>query len=85
MGETWSIEMDDRGRLVVPKGLREKHGWEAGSTLIVVESERGVTLIERQRALDLIYEQLQASHPESMVDELIAERRAEAAREDAES
>ncbi|MDP2793435.1 MAG: AbrB/MazE/SpoVT family DNA-binding domain-containing protein [Sulfurisoma sp.] len=81
--------MSQGGRVVVPKIYREKLGVGEGDEVIWAEIDGQIVLTSRlrqiQRAQDLCA-QLFADQPErSLVDELIAERRAEAAREDAES
>lgn len=74
--------MGEKGRVVIPAGLRAELGLEAGSILILVSTPEGVILSTREQALRRSREQLAGP---SLVDELIAERRAESAREDAES
>ncbi|WP_415080086.1 AbrB/MazE/SpoVT family DNA-binding domain-containing protein [Microbacterium sp.] len=80
MGTTHSASLGDRGRLVVPAPLRERQRWEQGTPLLFIETERGVLLVTREQAKQLVREQLSG---DSLVDELIAERRRAAAVEDA--
>ena len=40
-----TLTIDGAGRVVIPKPLRDKLGLRAGSTLEVVETSQGVTLI----------------------------------------
>ncbi len=68
--------MGDRGRLVIPAEMRARLGLEAGTALVLVETARGVVITTRAQAKALLRDQLQGS---SLVDELLAERRAEAA------
>ncbi len=81
--------MSQGGRVVVPKVYREKLGIKEGDEVIWTEIDGQIVLTSRlrqiQRAQDLCAE-LFANQPErSLVDELIAERRNEAAREGTES
>jgi bifunctional DNA-binding transcriptional regulator/antitoxin component of YhaV-PrlF toxin-antitoxin module len=70
--------MGDRGRLVVPRELRERAGFVAGSPLVLVEAEGGVLLLTRQQAKERVRSAL-AGH--DLVEDLLAERR-RAAREE---
>lgn len=67
--------MGDRGRLVIPADIRARQGLTAGTPIVLVETDRGVVLITRSQAKDLLRDQLRGS---SLVDELIADRRAAA-------
>lgn len=80
MDTTFSTSMGDRGRLVVPAELRTRQGWEHGTPLLLIETDDGVIVATRDQATKMIREQLSGS---SMVDELLAERRATAHTEDA--
>ncbi|MFT4221148.1 MAG: AbrB/MazE/SpoVT family DNA-binding domain-containing protein [Microbacterium sp.] len=64
----------------MPAPLRERQRWEQGTPLLFIETERGVLLVTREQAKQLVREQLSG---DSLVDELIAERRRAAAVEDA--
>lgn len=81
MGDTTAIVMGDRGRLVVPSDIRDRLHWHAGSKLVVLEHDDGIELVSR----DALLARVQAEFREgpSLVDELVAERRAEAARDHA--
>ncbi len=72
------------GRVVIPAEFREQLGLEVGAVLILSCEDGGVvitTLDERiRRAQDHVAERMIHTGV-SMADELIAERRAEAARE----
>lgn len=83
MGTTHVIKVGDKGRTVVPIDVRERLGWSEGTTLIAVEGDGphdGLLLLSRDAALELIRSQLEGH---DAVGELLAERRAAAAREDA--
>ncbi len=75
------------GRIVIPAAIREELGFAPGDTL-VMEVEDGVLRVESfdARLKRIQDELLQLVGPERMLsDELIAERRAEALREQEES
>ncbi|HSU36891.1 MAG TPA: AbrB/MazE/SpoVT family DNA-binding domain-containing protein [Microlunatus sp.] len=71
--------MGDRGRLVVPLELRERWNMHAGSALLMIDTPDGIVLATRDQVKRLLREQLQGR---SLVDELIADRRAAAAEDD---
>jgi AbrB family looped-hinge helix DNA binding protein len=74
------LEVDQQGSMVIPAELREKLGIEVGTKLIArVEGDRLV--LETPAAVLAGLQALFAGVEGSMVDELIAERRAEAKRE----
>lgn len=78
MGGTYSVVMGDRGRLVVPTELRERLHLTAGSPLLLVETADGVVMATREQAKRLLRAQLAGP---SLVEELLADRRAAAADE----
>jgi AbrB family looped-hinge helix DNA binding protein len=82
MSDTSSVVLGDKGRIVVPAAVRARRNWQQGTTLLLIETPEGMLLTERATALKLIREKLRG---QPLVDELIAERRAEAAADDAES
>lgn len=71
--------MGDRGRLVVPAEVRERYAFGPGVALLLVETPTGLVVTTREHARDLVRQQLRGS---SLVDELVAERRREAAEDD---
>lgn len=79
--------MSQGGRVVVPKQYREKLGVKAGDEVIWTEVDGQIVLTSRRQQLERaerFFDQLMAGYAGgSLADELIAERRAEAAREDA--
>lgn len=81
MSGTTSMRVGDRGRVVLPAGLRQRRNWPEGTILIAVETERGVVLTRRDELERLVREQLAGSDP---VADLMEERRLAASREDAE-
>ena len=71
--------MGDRGRLVVPVELRERMKVASGSPLLFIDTPRGVLLVTRDQARELVRESL---NEHDLVAELLADRRREAAEED---
>jgi AbrB family looped-hinge helix DNA binding protein len=72
--------MGDRGRLVIPADLRERAGLSEGTPLILLEAPAGLVLLTRAQLQELVRADLASLN---LVGELLAERRAEAAAEDA--
>lgn len=72
--------MGDRGRLVIPADLRERAGLTEGTPLILFETPTGLALLTRPQLQELVRADLAGL---DLVGELLAERRAEAATEDA--
>lgn len=79
MSGKYSMVVGNKGRVVLPAGLREERGWEEGTVLVVVRTERGV-LIESQEALLATIQSGLAGT--DLVGELLRERRAAARLED---
>jgi AbrB family looped-hinge helix DNA binding protein len=74
--------------VTIPAQVRRAAGIEAGQTLVVYVEDGRVVIEERAHLLTRIQDEAiraaaAAGHTGSAVDELIADRRAEAAREDA--
>jgi bifunctional DNA-binding transcriptional regulator/antitoxin component of YhaV-PrlF toxin-antitoxin module len=74
------MTVGDRGRVVLPVELRQHREWGEGTTLLAIETERGVILATRIELEALVRAQLAGP---SMVDDLLADRRAASRREDA--
>ncbi len=72
--------MGDRGRLVIPADLRERAGLTEGTALILLETPAGLVLLTRRQLQDLVRADLAGPN---LVSELLAERRAESAADDA--
>jgi len=79
MNTTFATSLGDRGRLVVPAELRVRQQWDQGTPLLFIETDRGVVLTTREQAKKLLREQLTGP---SLVDELVADRRETARRDD---
>ena len=78
------VKLADAGRLVIPAALRREMGVEPGDDLLLRVDEDGeLTVIGRMQAIKRIQARAQQFKKpgESVVDEFIAEREAEAARE----
>lgn len=76
-----SITMGDQGLLVVPPGLRERHGWGPGTPLIVSDTDDGMLVMSVEQGLRLLR---CGFEDRDLVRELLDERRAEVERESAE-
>ncbi|HVF21141.1 MAG TPA: AbrB/MazE/SpoVT family DNA-binding domain-containing protein [Mycobacteriales bacterium] len=72
--------MGDRGRLVVPAELRERLHLRPGSPLIMLDTPDGIVLATRDQVKRLVRDRLRGP---SLVAELLQERRAASAVEDA--
>jgi AbrB family looped-hinge helix DNA binding protein len=80
MSGTYQVTMGDRGRLVIPAALRERAGLAEGTPLVLLETPQGLVLLTRSQLQELVRADLAGL---DLVGELLAERRAEAAAEDA--
>ena len=72
--------MGDRGRIVVPLELRERLQLEPGAAMLMLDTPQGIVLTTRDQAKQLIRDQLRGG---ALVDELLSERREQAAADDA--
>ncbi len=72
--------MGDRGRLVIPAELRERAGLSEGTALILLETPTGLVLLTRSQLQELVRADLAGLN---LVAELLGERRAESAADDA--
>jgi AbrB family looped-hinge helix DNA binding protein len=77
------VRMGDRGRVVIPAEVRERASLKPGDRLVfVVDDDGWVKMTTWSNAVDNMVGMFADVAPgRSWVDELIAERRAEAARE----
>jgi AbrB family looped-hinge helix DNA binding protein len=78
MSDTLSVQVGDKGRVVIPADLRARHQWATGATLVVIDTEIGVLLASRDVVERVVRERLSGR---DLVAELFADRRNEAARE----
>lgn len=78
------IKIAPNGRVCIPADVRERLGVNGGDTLILEETDGGIVLRTRAQAIrevQAITRRLLRGKPNSTVDDFIAERRLEAARE----
>lgn len=71
------------GRLVIPAEMRKRHGMPVGGVVHLVDGEDGVFISTPEQALRRLQKRFAGLVPAgvSLADELIAERREEAANE----
>ncbi|MEJ7794738.1 MAG: AbrB/MazE/SpoVT family DNA-binding domain-containing protein [Nocardioides sp.] len=81
MSGTYVVSVGDRGRIVVPAELRQERGWPSGTLLHLIPDVVGVRIMTQEELLAVVRADF-SGH--DLVSELIAERRAEAARDLAE-
>jgi bifunctional DNA-binding transcriptional regulator/antitoxin component of YhaV-PrlF toxin-antitoxin module len=77
------VQVAPDGRVVIPAAFRRVLGVESGGHVMLVREADHVRLVDRDSIIKEIQDRLapKLSRGPSLVDELIAERRAEAARE----
>lgn len=71
--------MGDRGRIVVPAGVRERAGLADGTTLMLLETPSGLVLLTREQLQERVRDDL-AGH--DLVGDLLTNRRETSAAED---
>ena len=74
------MTMGDRGRVVIPQEIREAQGLNPGDRLVIFQDEKGMTMMTLNQLRDKVRADFKKSDV-SLVDELIADRRAEALRD----
>jgi len=74
------MTLGDRGRVVIPQKIREAEGLNPGDKLIIFRDENGMTLMTRDQLEQKVWANFR-EYPNSLADELIADRRAEAQRD----
>lgn len=70
-----SVTMGSRGRLVIPSEVRKRAGMTEDQPLILIELEGGIVVLTREQLKDRVRAQLRG---ESLVEELLSDRRAAA-------
>lgn len=80
MSGTHTVLVGDRGRIVVPADVRERAGLNEGTKLVLLETPRGLVLLTTSQLRERVRDELEGL---DLVTDLLAERRREAAREDA--
>lgn len=80
---TFHVRIVEGGKIVIPAALRRKHGFTVGKTLVVDDAPGGVTLRSLDEAVAAAQAIMAKVAPADrrLSDELIAERRAQAARD----
>ncbi len=81
---SFRVRIDDSGRIVIPANSRLRRNTQSGEQLVAVEESDGSLRLRKvEDVVREVQEYFRARIPagRSLVDELIAERRAEAARE----
>jgi AbrB family looped-hinge helix DNA binding protein len=83
--ERYTVAVGERGRLVLPAQLRRRLDLQPGDRLVIITEPDGgfrvVSAREQARRLYGLYRELAGGG--SLADDLVAERREEARREDA--
>jgi AbrB family looped-hinge helix DNA binding protein len=80
MNGTYQVTMGDRGRLVIPAELRAVAGLTEGTPIVLIAAPGGLLLVTQDELRSLVRADLAGL---DLVGELLAERRAQAAAEDA--
>lgn len=80
MRRSVTVEVGDRGRLVIPAAVREQLGLHPGSRLNM-RVENGALVLMTPEAAERELWDMFADVGESLADELVADRKAEVARE----
>lgn len=80
MSGTFQVVVGNRGRLVVPAEVRERAGITEGTVLVLLDTPTGLVLLTREQLRQRVRNDLAGT---DLVAELLAERRANAAAEDA--
>lgn len=81
MSDTNRVIVGEKGRIVIPASIREQFNWQPGDELRIVITDSGIELMTRDAILQGLVGALQADT--SLTEQLMTERRAESAREDA--
>ncbi|WP_411721159.1 AbrB/MazE/SpoVT family DNA-binding domain-containing protein [Mycetocola sp.] len=79
MSGTETVRVGNKGRIVLPAGMRQRRDWAEGTTLVAIETETGVLLAERSALETILREQLSGA---DVVASLLEERRRASAAED---
>jgi AbrB family looped-hinge helix DNA binding protein len=81
------VKVAANGRIVLPADVRKQLGLEGGGTLMLNVDEFGVTLTTFQQRIakaQALYKEMMKGKQDFTVDDFLAEKRADAAREWAE-
>lgn len=80
MSGSYGVVMGERGRVVIPAEVRAAAGLEEGTALVLLPTDGGLVLMTREQLRDRVRSDLEGL---DLVESLLADRRAEAAAEDA--
>ena len=80
VSDTKIIEVGHKGRVVIPAAVRRELGIEAGTRLAVLIDEGAIVLVPRESVEDRLLALFKGVQT-SLSEELLEERRAEAARD----
>lgn len=80
MSGTHHVVVGNKGRLVVPAEVRARAGIDEGTVLVLLETPAGLVLLTREQLRQRVRDELEGT---DLVASLLAERRANAAAEDA--
>jgi AbrB family looped-hinge helix DNA binding protein len=80
---TETVVLGESGRIVLPAAIRKQFGLEAGERLTVISDGAEIRILSRKMALEGIRADIikQRGSLAGILDEFLAERREEAARE----
>ena len=81
---SYSAKLIKGGKIVIPAELRREFGFKEGDSLVLEREGDGLVIksyAQIVREVQTTFKAMLGDRSRSMVDELIAERRAEAARE----
>ncbi len=79
--QTHSSNIGVKGRTIVPQAIRQALGVEEGDTILYLETSEGVVLTTKQALIDQLTGAFARDDGLDLTQELIADRHAEAARE----
>jgi AbrB family looped-hinge helix DNA binding protein len=82
--EFWNCRLDTSGRIVLPQPIRAEKHLNHGDELVLTLEDGAIVLRSYEEAMQKLQDSFCANIPRDkrLVDELIAERRAEAKREE---
>jgi AbrB family looped-hinge helix DNA binding protein len=80
---TETVVLGESGRIVLPAAMRKEYGLRAGDRLTVSSDQGAIRILSRKMALESIRADIikQRGSLAGILDEFLAERREEAARE----
>jgi AbrB family looped-hinge helix DNA binding protein len=78
MRDTTVVRVGPKGRIVIPATVREQCGIREGDELVLVVERSGIRLVDRGALVASLRGSVRSVDGSSVVDQLLAERRAEA-------